>query len=111
MIGWIIDWVPLWLWVVGGGVLAIATAPLWMPIARGLWAILPTPAKVLLAGIVAALGAYIAGRNRGRRNAQEEQRRKDAAAERTRVETDREVGNLSDDELDKRLKRWERKGE
>lgn len=105
---WIIDWVPWWLWFVLGGGGLLATMSLWLPLATAVWSALPTPVRFLLGGFLAALAAYLAGRNRGRSNAKDEAAKRDAAATKNRLETNKEVSNMSKDQREKELDRWRR---
>lgn len=105
---WILDWVPWWVWWVLIGGAAIALAPLWVPIGRGIWAILPNWARIGLVGLVGVLTAYLAGRNRGRRNALEEQRRREAQAIQKRLEVNRRVDRMTPEEANKEDERWVR---
>lgn len=104
---WIIDHIPLWGWLVivfgVGGVILAYAYPILLPI----WRILPTPVKVVL-GAAAAIGlAFLGGRYRGRANAEEEQRRREAQAVQTRNEVNREVDSKSFSEVQKQLRdRW-----
>ena len=104
---WVIDHIPLWGWIVivvaVGGVVMAYAYPVLLPI----WRMLPGPVKALLITIVVGVVAFLGGRNKGRLNAEEEERRRNAEALQKRVEVDREVGKLSGDEAQKRLRdRW-----
>lgn len=107
MFNWIIDHIPLWAWIVlvvaGGGVVLAYTYPILLPI----WRMLPGPVKALLITVGVGALAFLGGRHKGRKNAEEEERRRNAEALQKRVEVDREVGKLSGDEAQKRLRdRW-----
>lgn len=105
----IVDSIP-WQVYVGVGVVVIGLA-LWFasPIILPIWHLIPLPARVAIAGVVAAFLAWIAGRNRGRSNAEEEERRRNAEALQKRTEVDRDVGKMSDQEVDQKLRdRWSR---
>jgi hypothetical protein len=79
------------------------------PILIPLWNMLPTPLKAVLIGVSAAFLAWIAGRNVGRHNAEEEERRRNAEALQKRTEVDREVTNLSGKQAQDKLRdRWSR---
>lgn len=106
---WIIDHIPLWLWIV---IVAVPTGALlyfFGPILLPLWRMLPLTVRVALIGIGAALLAFMGGRYRGRANAEEEERRRDAQSLQKRTEVDHDVDVLSDKQTKDRLdKRWSR---
>jgi membrane protein implicated in regulation of membrane protease activity len=103
----IVDHIPLWGWMVIFGVPSIVALYYLSPILLPIWRLLPTPVKGILIAVGAALMAYLGGRYRGRANAEEEERRRNAEALQKRTEVDREVGKLSGDEAQKRLRdRW-----
>lgn len=103
----IVDHIPWWVYMVAGTLGLGALFYFFSPILVPLWNMLPTWLKAALIGISAAFLAWIAGRNTGRHNAEEEERRKNADALKTRTEVDREVGKISGGEAQKRLRdRW-----
>jgi hypothetical protein len=71
-------------------------------------ALLPRSMKVAPTAVVAVLVAYIAGRNRGSKDERVHRAKKDARAVQTRKETDNEVRNLPDADVDRRLDKWMR---
>ena len=103
-LSWAFNFVPWWMWPVGLLVAAIVTWQFWAPI----WALLPRPVKVALAAVGAVSVAYIAGRNRGSKDERDQRAKKDARAVQTRKETDDEVRNLPDADVDRRLDKWMR---
>lgn len=105
---WIIDWLPWWFWWIAVGAAAFLTAPYWLPAALWVWGRLPPWAKGALIAAAAVLTAYVAGRNRGRRNAADEQARRDAEASKRRLETNEAIRRLTDPERSKERERWER---
>lgn len=103
----IVDHIPLWGWMVIFGVPSIVVLYYLSPILLPIWRVLPAPVKGILMAVGAGLLAYLGGRYKGRANAEEEQRRRDAQALEKRTEVDREVGKLSGSEAQKRLRdRW-----
>lgn len=98
------DWVPWWAWYVIGAIALFATLPYWYPI----WAILPRWLKTILIALGAFFAAYLMGRNRGRRNAEQERQQNDANAIQNRQKVDQEISNLPPAAVDKRLDRWVR---
>ena len=104
---WIIDHIPIWVWLVilfgGLGALFYFFSPILVPI----WNLMPKWLKVLLGGIVSVTLAALAGRYRGRKDAEEEQRRRDAEALQKRKEVEDAVNKLPPGEAENRLRnRW-----
>jgi membrane protein implicated in regulation of membrane protease activity len=109
IVSYIIDHISLWGWLViigvPTGILLYFFGPILMPI----WRMLPLPVRVGLIGIGAAILAFLGGRYRGRANAEEEQRRRDAQSLQKRTEVDHDVDVLSDKQTsDKLRERWSR---
>lgn len=105
----IIDHIPLWGWFIIIGVPSGALLYFFYPILIPLWRALPTPVKAGLIFIGGLALAFLGGRYKGRWNAEEEQRRRDAQALQKRTEVDHEVDNLSDKQTaDKLRDRWSR---
>lgn len=103
----IVDHIPWWVYMVLGvggiGALFYFFSPILVP----LWNMLPTWLKAALIGISAAFLAWIAGRNAGRHNAEEEERRRNADAMKKRVEVDNVVDKKSSSQVQKDLRdRW-----
>lgn len=61
LLGFIVDNVPWWVWLVALAVLLAITWQAWRPI----WALLPSPIKAAVLIIGTAVLAYLAGRNKG----------------------------------------------
>lgn len=108
MINWIIDTIPVWVWVVLIAIPAVLTINIWLPLFITVWKALPTPVRFILGGFLAALFAYLSGRNRGRQNAREEQARRDAEANRQRLRTDAEIRQMTEEQRERERRRWER---
>lgn len=103
----IVDHIPLWGWFVIFGVPAAAALYYASPILLPLWRILPTPIKAVLIGASAALLAYLGGRYKGRSDAEEADRRRNADAMRKRNEVDNAVDKKSGSQVQKDLRdRW-----
>jgi hypothetical protein len=103
----IIDHIPWWGWVIAIAAPTVALLYFFYPILLPIWRVLPLPVKALLIGIGAGFVAYMGGRYRGRQNAEEEERRRNADALQKRTEVDREIGGLNEGEAEKRLRdRW-----
>lgn len=97
MADWLLDLVPLWVWVLA----AVA-------VAFGAWRLLGTRG---LLGAIAALGAFLAyrtGRERGGADALAKQKAKEQKARDTAAEIDRDVGEMKADEARKELGKWSR---
>lgn len=103
----IVDHVPLWGWMVIFGVPSIVALYYLSPILLPIWRMLPAPVKMILAAAAAAGIAFLGGRYRGRANAEEEERRRNAEALRKRAEVDNEIRGMSNEDIQKRLRdRW-----
>lgn len=100
--------IPWWVYLAVG--LAAVGSALWFasPIVLPIWRMIPLPARVAFAGIGAAFLAWIAGRNKGARDARTLQRENDARAIKNHDEVQKEVRNLSPAERDRRLNEWMR---
>ena len=99
----ILDHIPVWVYVVvacaGAGALMYFFSPIIIP----LWNLLPNWLKWTLGFIVAMFLAVMGGRVKGRRDAEEEQAKRDAAAISNRKKIDDEVAKLDRPAVDKRL--------
>lgn len=105
----IIDHIPLWGWIVIFGVPSIVALYYLSPILLPIWRALPTPIKGIILAVGAGLLAYLGGRYKGRANAEEEARRRDAEAIQRRTEVDRAVDSKSGSQVNKDLRdRWSR---
>jgi len=102
VIDWIFDHIPYWVWLVGLGAALIATYPMWSAI----WALLPRPVKLLLVALVAGAAAYLAGRNRGTKDAKAAQDKANAQATKRRLETNAEVTNLDPATRKREFDKW-----
>lgn len=105
---WLLDWMPWWVWPALIGLALLVTMNLWLPVATLIWNRLPVSVRWVLVGVGTAGLAYLAGRNRGRRNALEEQRRREAQAIQKRLEVNRRVDRMTPEEADKEDDRWVR---
>ena len=108
MISFIIDHLPWWAYWAAIGFVALATLPMWWPVAVTIWTWMPNWMKALVIGIGAILTAYAAGRNRGSKNERDRQAERSKNAEAHRDELHKEIEALPDSELDKRFNRWVR---
>lgn len=104
----IVDHIPWWVYMVVGTLGIGALFYFFSPVLIPLWNMLPTPVKVALAGITAAFLAWIAGRNIGRRNAEEEERRRNADALKKRTEVDSAVDKMDKKTVNSELDKWRR---
>lgn len=108
MISYLIDQIPWWIWLVGALMCAGALFYFFSPILIPIWRMIPTPVRIALAGIGAALLAYFAGRNKGNDNAKADEQRRNAQAESRREAIHQDVKNTPASDLDKRLDRYYR---
>lgn len=107
----IIDHIPLWGWFVIFGVPSIVALYYLSPILIPIWRALPTPVKGIILAVGAGVLAYLGGRYKGRANAEEEERRRNAEALQKRTEVDRDTAGKSGSQVDKELRdRWSRDG-
>jgi membrane protein implicated in regulation of membrane protease activity len=104
MFDWIIDHIPWWGWLIIVGVPASVIAIYFAPI----WNALPRWLKTLILFIGALALAFLGGRYRGRANAEEEERARNAEALQKRQEVDNEIAQMSDKDVRDRLDRWTR---
>jgi hypothetical protein len=101
-LNWFWDVLPWWVWLIPAG---MAAALFWQPLLATYMA-LPSWARYVLGGFVAALLAYLAGRNKGRDNAREEQRRRDAQAVEKRKKSDNRIDALPESEKQRKWNEW-----
>lgn len=99
---WILDHVPYWVWLIALVVALAATYPMW----SALWLLLPRPLKIALVAIVGIVAAYLAGRNRGAKNAKDAQDKANALAVKRRLDTNAEVSNLDPTTRKREFDRW-----
>lgn len=103
----IIDHIPVWVYVVVGCAGAGALMYFFSPIILPLWNLMPSWLKWTLGFIVAMFLAVMGGRVKGRRDAEEEERRRDAQAQETRDKIDVTVDKLPEGGAEKQLRdRW-----
>lgn len=97
MVDFVLDLVPLWVWVIA----AVAAA-------FGAWRLLGTRG---LLGAIAGLGAFLAyrtGRERGGADAFAKQKAKEQKARDIAGQIDQDIGALSPDDAREELKKWTR---
>lgn len=104
MFSWIIDAIPYWVWLAVIAVALASTYPMWSAI----WAFLPRPIKAAIVIVATGGIAYIAGRNRGFKNARDRQKEADAQATKRRLDTNAEVDRMRPADRDKSLDGWMR---
>ena len=104
----IVDHIPIWVYVVVGCAGAGALMYFFSPIIIPLWNLLPNWLKWFLGFVVAMFLAIMGGRYKGRKDAEEEQRERDAEALKNRTKVDNEVNKLDRPAVDKRLDPWMR---
>lgn len=103
----IVDHIPLWGWIVIFGVPTIVALYYLSPILLPLWNMLPTPLKVILGGAFAGLLAYLGGRYKGRKDAEDADKRRDAIAIQKRNEVDDKVDKMPTGDAEKELRnKW-----
>lgn len=105
---WILDHIPLWLYVTVGGLGAAAAFYFLSPVLVPLWAITPKPIKWALGFVVAIVGAVLAGRYKGAKDERDRQARRDAEALQNRVRVDHEVDRKDAPAVHTDLNRWNR---
>jgi membrane protein implicated in regulation of membrane protease activity len=105
---WVIDHIPVWVYVViiigGTGALFYFFSPILVP----LWNLTPRWVKVAGGAILSVILAALAGRYRGRKDAEEEQKKRDAEAIANRNKVNEDVEKLSPTDQRKRLDGWVR---
>lgn len=105
---WLLDHIPLWVYVTAGLLASGALFYFFSPILIPLWNVTPLWVKELLAAIGAIFAAYIAGRNKGSKNERDRQAQASAEALQRRSEINADVAKVPDADLDKRLGKWMR---
>jgi threonine/homoserine/homoserine lactone efflux protein len=108
MVDAILDHIPWWGWLIIIGVPTGAVFYFFSPIIIPLWTATPRWLKALLMFVGAVFVAFMGGRYRGRANAEQEERERNADALQKRQEVDNDIGKLSEDDVQKRLDRWRR---
>lgn len=107
--GCIVDHTPLFVWLVLAGVIVIPLLIYFGPVLLPLWRMIPMPVRLFLMAVGAAIAAYLGGRYKGRANAEQAERDREANAFKTRAKVDHEVDTLGKSEVEDRLrKRWTR---
>lgn len=104
MTGWLISSTPWWVWVLIAAVLLAVFSQTLIP----LWLALPATVRKVIIGIATLGLVFLAGRNRGKSDADNMQKQRDAKADRILKEKKDEIGNLDDAALRKRADRWMR---
>ena len=101
------DHIPLWGWIVIIGAPVGALLFYFGPILLPIWRMVPQPIRLFIYAAVAGLLAYLGGRYRGHKNAEQIERERNAQAIQKRTEVDAEVAALDRPEVEKRLRdRW-----
>jgi hypothetical protein len=90
----IVDHIPTWGWVVIIGVPILAAFYFASPILIPLWNMMPTPLKLFLGAIGAGMLAYLGGRYKGRKDAEDADARRDQVAIQKRSEVDARVDKM-----------------
>src|SRR6202012_614594 len=97
---WIIDHIPIWVYIVlgllGSGALFYFFSPILIP----LWNLTPKWIKALGAAILSVLGAYLAGRYRGSKDERDREERANAEAIQNRQKIDQDVAKAPDSDID-----------
>lgn len=103
----ILSFMPTWVFWILLAIPICMTIPYWGPI----WSALPKPLKLMILAAGGLFTAWHAGRYQQRKADAERQRQQDAKAIQNRMEVDRDVQNLSGDDIDAQLSRnkWMRK--
>lgn len=108
MLSWIIDQIPLWVYVVATLLVTGTLFYFFSPILVPLWNVTTRWVKVV-GGIILAIGsAFVLGRNKGAKDAKEVQKQQNAQAEQRREKIHEDVEKLHGTDLDKRLDKWMR---
>lgn len=97
MIGWVLDFVPLWVWIALGIGALIAT-----------WQLFGLKGMIAAAAAIGTLGAYRAGRKTGGADAIARQKKADEKAVKDHDKIEAETDRMSDSELDGANAPWVR---
>ena len=107
MLNLIMDHIPWWGWLIIIGVPISALLIYFGPVLIPLWLRLPLWLRTLLIFLGVGFLIYRGGVYQGRKNEEDEERRRNANALNKRAEVDNEVGRMSRKEVDQKLRdRW-----
>jgi len=98
MIGWLLDAVPLWAWLILAAVALMAA-----------WRLLGLRGVIAAAGAVAGFLAYRTGRKQGGADALARQHKADAKAVENHDRIEAETDRMSDAQLDAENEKWVRR--
>jgi hypothetical protein len=104
----ILDHIPLWAYLVFGGLVTATLLYFFSPILIPLWQMLPRPIKSALILVVSVIGALLAGRYKGAKDERDAEARRNAAAIQKRTEVDADVSKLSNKDVKSGLSNWQR---
>lgn len=105
----ILDHIPIWGWVVIIGVPICAALYFFYPILIPIWRMLPEWLKALILAIGATFIAYMGGRYKGRWDAEQADKKRDAEALQKRTEVDNAVDKQTGKQTSDALRdRWTR---
>jgi membrane protein implicated in regulation of membrane protease activity len=103
--------IPPWVWLVlfgGGGTAILVFVPGALALVVSIFNALPRPVKLAGAAVLAIAAAFVVGRRQGKVLHDEQQKKNDAKATETRLEVDREVGNMTEKQRHDRLEKYYR---
>lgn len=100
---WLGGW-PWWIWPLIGAAIVIPLLQYIAPI----WSLLPSWAKTAIIAVSSLFVAWWAGRNKGKRDADEARKQADAKAEQRREAKNVEIQKLDPKTRDDRLSQWNR---
>lgn len=105
---WIVDHIPLWVWITVVVVMVGAAFYFLSPILVPLWNVTPRWVKLVLGFVLSLLAAIAGGRYKGAKDERDMEARRNAEALQTRVKVDHDVDKLTKSETDERLANWYR---
>lgn len=108
ILNYILDHIPLWAYLVAGGIILLVLLYFFSPILVPIWNALPTWLKVTLVFIVSMIGAVFAGRYRGAKDERDAEAAREREAIQKRNEVDEKVSKMDAPAVHSDLDRWNR---
>ena len=108
MIEWLLAQIPWWVYLIIAAPFVGAAFYFCTPLIMWIWGIMPRWARWTLGAVVVFILTFVAGRTKGIKLQQEQQKRIEERAIRKRQEIHDDVQKASPSDIDKRLDKWMR---